>query len=100
MRLHLLRLITAGVFDRFPELRLVVGHLEEALPFWMPRLDFMHGASVRAGRARTRPLELEPSGYLRRNVWFTTSGMGWAPAVVFVREVVGTERVLYAMDYP
>lgn len=98
--LHLLRLITAGVFDRFPTLKLVVGHLGEALPFWMTRLDFMHGASIRAGRARTRRLELAPSEYLRRNVWFTTSGMAWAPAVMFVRQVVGGDRVLYAMDYP
>ena len=46
--LHLLRLIVAGVFDRFPRLRLVVGHLGEALPFWLSRLDYMHEA--------TRPL--------------------------------------------
>jgi 5-carboxyvanillate decarboxylase len=98
--LHLLRLITAGVFDRFPQLKLVVGHLGEALPFWMSRIDFMHGASVRAGRTRTQRLELAPSAYLRRNVWFTTSGMAWAPAVMFVRTVVGGDRVLYAMDYP
>lgn len=98
--LHLLRLITAGVFDRFPGLKIVVGHLGEALPFWMSRIDFMHGASVRAGRERTRRLELSPSEYLRRNVWITTSGMAWTPAVMFVREVLGGERVLYAMDYP
>jgi 5-carboxyvanillate decarboxylase len=98
--LHLLRIITAGVFDRFPKLKLVVGHLGEALPFWMSRIDFMHGASVRAGRERTKALELAPSAYLRRNVWITTSGMAWTPAVMFAREVVGGERVLYAMDYP
>ena len=40
---HLLRLITKGVFDRFPNLKLVVGHLGEALPFWLYRLDYMHG---------------------------------------------------------
>ena len=47
---HLLRLITKGVFDRFPNLKLVVGHLGEALPFWLYRLDYMHGATVRSGR--------------------------------------------------
>jgi 5-carboxyvanillate decarboxylase len=99
--MHLLRMIVAGVFDRFPRLRMVVGHLGEALPFWMSRLDYMHAASVRSRRyPQMRKLEAEVSDYLRRNVWFTTSGMAWAPAIMFTREVVGGDRVLYAMDYP
>jgi 5-carboxyvanillate decarboxylase len=98
---HLLRMITSGVFDRFPRLKVVVGHLGEALPFWLYRLDYMHAATVRAGRYDSmRPLELKPSEYMRRNVWVTTSGMAWAPAIMFCREVVGADRVLYAMDYP
>jgi hypothetical protein len=52
---HLLRIITSGVFDRFPRLKLVVGHLGEALPFWMYRLDFMHAASVQSGRYEQNP---------------------------------------------
>jgi 5-carboxyvanillate decarboxylase len=99
--MHLLRLIVAGVFDRFPRLKFVVGHLGEALPFWLSRLDYMHEASVRSQRyARMRPLEARPSDYLRRNVWVTTSGMAWAPAIMFSRDVLGGDRVLYAMDYP
>lgn len=98
---HLLRLITSGVFDRFPRLKLVAGHLGEALPFWMYRLDYMHAATVRAGRYESmKPLQLTPSEYLRRNVWVTTSGMAWAPAIMFCRQVLGADRVLYAMDYP
>lgn len=98
---HLLRWITRGVFDRFPRLKVVVGHLGEALPFWMYRLDYMHAATVRAGRYESmKPRELTPSEYLRRNVWVTTSGMAWAPAIMFCREVLGPDRVLYAMDYP
>jgi 2,3-dihydroxybenzoate decarboxylase len=98
---HLLRLITKGVFDRFPRLKMVVGHLGEALPFWMYRLDYMHAATVRSGRYEAmRPIELKPSEYLRRNVWITTSGMAWAPAIMFCREVLGPDRVMYAMDYP
>ncbi|HEX3921759.1 MAG TPA: amidohydrolase family protein [Streptosporangiaceae bacterium] len=99
--MHLLRLIVAGVFDRFPRLKFVVGHLGEALPFWLSRLDYMHEASVRSQRyARMRPLEARPSDYMRRNVWVTTSGMAWAPAIMFSRDVLGADRVLYAMDYP
>ena len=99
--LHLLRIITAGVFDRFPRLRLVVGHLGEALPFWLYRLDYMHAATVRAGRYEAmKPIRPRPSDYLRSNVWVTTSGMAWAPAIMFCREVLGPDRVMYAMDYP
>ena len=98
---HLLRIITGGVFDRFPRLRLVVGHLGEALPFWLPRLDFMHAAAVRSGRYPFRkPLQRTPGEYLRENVWVTTSGMNWEPAILFCQQVLGTGRVLYAMDYP
>jgi 5-carboxyvanillate decarboxylase len=99
--LSLLRIIIAGVFDRFPRLRIVVGHLGEALPFWMSRLDYMHAATVRSRRyQQMKNLDAKVSDYLRRNVWVTTSGMAWAPAIMFVREVLGGDRVLYAMDYP
>jgi 5-carboxyvanillate decarboxylase len=99
--MHLLRIITAGVFDRFPRLRVVVGHLGEALPFWMYRLDYMHAVTVRAGRYESlKPIERRPSDYLRSNVWLTTSGMAWAPAIMFCRDVLGHDRVMYAMDYP
>jgi 5-carboxyvanillate decarboxylase len=98
---HLLRIIIAGVFDRFPRLKLVVGHLGEALPFWLYRLDYMHAAGVRAGRYPDhKPLQRKVSDYLRENVWVTTSGMAWAPAILFCRDVLGADRVLYAMDYP
>jgi 5-carboxyvanillate decarboxylase len=99
--MHLLRIITAGVFDRFPGLKVVVGHLGEALPFWLFRLDYMHEATVRARRyGSMKPLAKRPSDYLRENVWITSSGMAWAPAIMFCREVLGPERVMYAMDYP
>jgi len=78
-----------------------VGHLGEALPFWLFRLDFMHAAMVRADRyASVKALEKRPSDYLRENVWITTSGMAWEPAIMFVRSVIGSDHVMYAMDYP
>jgi 2,3-dihydroxybenzoate decarboxylase len=99
--MHLLGIITAGVFDRFPKLRIVVGHLGEALPFWLFRIDYMHRASVQAQRyACMKPLKRKPSEYLRENVYITTSGVAWPPAIRFCQEVLGMERVLYAMDYP
>jgi 2,3-dihydroxybenzoate decarboxylase len=99
--MHLLRIVNAGVFDRFPRLKLVVGHLGEALPFWLPRIDHFHAAQVASGRyPAMKALQLRPSDYLRRNVWYTTSGMAWQPGIMFVRDVIGADRVLYAMDYP
>lgn len=99
--MHLIRIIFSGVFDRHPGLRLVVGHLGEALPFWQFRIDHFHAVQERSARYPDRPtLRQAPSEYLRTNVWITTSGMAWAPAIEFVRQVVGSNRVLYAMDYP
>lgn len=99
--LHLLRIIVAGVFDRFPRLKMVVGHLGEGLPFWLFRLDFMHRSMVSSKRYEgAKPLRHPPSHYLRENVWVTTSGMQWAPAILFSQQVLGMDRVLYAMDYP
>jgi 2,3-dihydroxybenzoate decarboxylase len=99
--LHLLRIVVAGVFDRFPKLKIVVGHLGEGLPFWLFRLDFMHRSMVISERyPGAKPLQRKVSEYLKENVWVTTSGMQWAPAILFCQQVLGFDRVLYAMDYP
>jgi 2,3-dihydroxybenzoate decarboxylase len=99
--MHLLRLITIGIFDRYPDLQIMVGHAGEALPYWVYRLDYMHQAGVRSNRyARMKPLRKTILEYLRSNVLITTSGMAWPPAIRFAQQVVGEERVMYAMDYP
>jgi 5-carboxyvanillate decarboxylase len=99
--LHALSLIVAGVFDRFPKLTLVLGHLGEGLPYWMPRIDHMHGASVGSGRyANWKILERRPSDYMRENMYVTTSGMPWPPTIAYAQTVLGKDRVMYAMDYP
>lgn len=98
--LHLLRMIVAGVFDKYPNLKVVVGHLGEALPFWMKRIDFMHGASVRSARIGTRRLNRKPSEYFQSNIYVTTSGMPWAESIMYCLNVLGPDRVMYAMDYP
>lgn len=99
--LHILRIILAGVFDRFPRLQMVMGHLGEGLPFWLFRIDFMHRAMVKAERyASVKKLNRQPSDYLRDNFHVTTSGMAWEPAILYAQCVLGADRVLYAMDYP
>lgn len=99
--MHLLRLITIGIFDRYPDLQIIVGHMGEALPYWLYRLDFMHQAGVRSQRyERMKPLRRTIADYMRSNVLVTTSGMAWEPAIRFAQSVLGEDRVMYAMDYP
>jgi len=97
---HLLAILRSGALDRFPNLRIVVGHGGEALPFWLYRLDYMNRTArpfIRNGADR---LNRTLSEYMRENVYVTTSGMAWAPVITFVQSVLGVDRVLYAMDYP
>lgn len=99
--LHALRIITAGVFDRFPKLQMVLGHMGEALPFWAYRLDYMHRATVNSNRYETvKPLKKKISDYLRENFVITNSGVAWDEAIKFSQTVLGIDRVMYAMDYP
>jgi 2,3-dihydroxybenzoate decarboxylase len=99
--LHLLRIVVAGVFDRFPKLRIVVGHLGEGLPYWLFRIDFMHTRMVGSNRyPNVKPLQRLPSSYLKDNVYVTTSGMAWQPPILYAQSVLGIDRVMYAMDYP
>lgn len=99
--MHALRLIVKGVFDRYPDLTVILGHLGEALPFWLFRLDYMHRGTVTSGRYDfLKPLKKKVSDYLRDNFYYTTSGMAWEPAIAFTQSVIGMDRVMYSMDYP
>lgn len=99
--LHMLRIIVKGVFDRFPKLKLVIGHCGEALPFWLYRINYMHRATVLSKRYPfMRELKKQPGDYLRENVYVTNSGVAWEPAIMFCHQVMGPDHLLYAMDYP
>ena len=99
--MHALRLMTSGVFDRFPKLQIVLGHMGEALPFWSYRLDYMHRATVNSKRYPSMgPVKRKPSEYLRENFHITNSGVASEAAIKFTQDLVGVDRVLYAMDYP
>ena len=98
--LHALAIIRSGAFDRFPKLKMVLGHGGEALPFWLYRTDYMTRSAppnLRNGAAKLQQL---PSYYLKNNMYVTTSGMAWQPVITFLQSVLGVDRVLYAMDYP
>lgn len=97
--LHVVALITSGVFDRFPRLRIVIGHAGEGLPYWLYRIDYMQRHYREAVRG-ARKLEKLPSEYLKSNVFITSSGVAWEPAILFAQQVLGVSQVMYAMDYP
>ena len=99
--MHLLRLIVCGLFDSFPKLKIVIGHLGEGIPYWLFRVDFFQRANVRTKRYQNfKPLAKAPSDYMRENVYVTTSGMAWEPVIMYALDVLGHDRVMYAMDYP
>ncbi len=100
--LHALRLILSGVFDAYPGLKIILGHLGEALPFWLWRLDsrLMEEKSDPASAEVYKNLKKVPSHYFKDNFFVTTSGMFWEPVLKFTCSVLGTDKVLFAADYP
>ena len=98
---HAMRLMTTGVFDRYPNLQLMLGHGCEGLPFMLYRLDYMHKAGIRSNRYESiKPLRHDLFHYMRKNVLATCSGLPFGPAIKLMIEVMGEDRVMYAMDYP
>jgi 2,3-dihydroxybenzoate decarboxylase len=92
---HALRLIFGGVFDRFPGVRLGLGHLGETLPFLLWRLDSRAGPDFYAVK-----LAKPPSHYIKHNIVVTTSGMCSAEPLACTLSALGHEHVMFAADYP
>jgi 5-carboxyvanillate decarboxylase len=100
--LHAMRLILSGVFDKYPRLKIMLGHMGEGIPFWLWRID-KHWVSDRGIVEKDSPglaLKKQPSQYFKENFYVTTSGMYWEPAFTFVNSVLGADRILFAADYP
>ena len=96
--LCMMRLIYSGVFDICPNLKVILGHLGEALPFLFKRIDW---AYVRPFDPAARPkLSRKPSEYLKDNVFVTTSGNYFTPAFMCTYEALGAENILLGTDYP
>ena len=90
---HVLRIILSGAFDRFPHLQLVIGHLGEALPFMLPRLD--HNLPTQLTK-----LQRSMGAYLRENLYYTFSGFNYMPNFLDLLFQVGVERIMFSADYP
>jgi predicted TIM-barrel fold metal-dependent hydrolase len=91
--IHTLRLILSGAFDRYPRLQLIIGHLGEALPFMLRRIDRNLPMAVTKLR---RPI----SAYLRENVYYTISGFNFLPPFLDLFSEVGAHRIIFSADYP
>lgn len=103
--LCLLRMIYAGVFDQFPKLTIILGHMGETLPFLMPdRIDWAFinpNISKQIGFVKERPrIKKTPSEILLNNVYITTSGRFSKPLLEYCLQVMGEDRILLATDYP
>ena len=90
--LHTLRLIASGIFDRFPTLQLIIGHMGEMLPMALARtsLGLSHVAKLRQPVAE----------YFQSNIHLTTSGYFTQPPLQCALDVVGIDRLMFSVDYP
>lgn len=96
--LHALRLIMSGTFERYPRLRIVLGHMGEGLPFWLQRIDNRYLLEVKIGAVEALPRL--PSAYFLDNFVITTAGVTSMPALRLCLDVLGVERILFAADFP
>jgi 2,3-dihydroxybenzoate decarboxylase len=95
---HVLRLIYSGLFDRYPRLQMIIGHLGEMLPFAAFRIDRYYGLGGDSSSGRR--LQKLPSEYLKSNFYVTTSGNFSPPAFACTLDVMSAERVMFSVDYP
>jgi predicted TIM-barrel fold metal-dependent hydrolase len=97
--LHAVRLMLAGVFDRFPALQIILGHMGEVLPFMIARASGVLGRANVLGPIATR-MQLSPAEYFNRNCYISTSGFFTDPPLLCALDVIGPDRILFAVDHP
>ena len=87
-----------GLFDRFPRLKIILGHMGEGIPFWLQRIDNRYLLQVKIGALEKLPRL--PSEYFKDNFVITTSGVTHHGVLRLMHEVLGPDRILFAADYP
>ncbi len=90
---HVLRMIVGGVFDRYPKLQVIIGHMGETLPFMLHRFD-------RILTPQLTKLKRPISDYLRENIWYTFSGFNYPAVFSDLLTEIGVERMMFSVDYP
>ena len=94
---HALRIIFGGVFDDFPEAKLLLGHMGEGLPYALWRLDSRWNFHNHHGVELAKE---KPSDYLRDNLYITTSGVCSSAPLLCSLLALGADHILFATDYP
>jgi 5-carboxyvanillate decarboxylase len=95
---HVVRMMASGVFDRFPKLKICIGHMGEAVPFWLWRVNFMSTRAQQTGRSPKTQLSM--AEYFQRNFVISTSGVEDPLALDYAIKKLGVDNVLWAIDYP
>lgn len=98
--LQAMRIIYGGVFDKFPRLKIILGHLGEGLGFWLERIDFFWLKPWSKGDPTVPQIANRPSYYIKNNFVFTTSGMSFMPALMATYMALGAEMITFGADYP
>ncbi len=91
--LHALRLMAAGVFDKFPGVQMILGHMGEDLPFSVARADYIFARAP-------KPLTRKPSELMASNFHLTVSGYFSLPPFQCALEIMGMDRSMFAVDFP
>jgi 2,3-dihydroxybenzoate decarboxylase len=94
---HALRLMGSGLFDRHPQLQLVLGHLGEGLPYNMWRID---NCNAWVGRRHAHAAKHPIAHYFRNNVYLTTSGNFRTQSLLSAILEIGADRVMFSTDWP
>jgi len=92
--IHALRLMGSGLFDDYPKLQIVIGHLGERIPYDLWRLDH------RLAKVPGRPAKRTMREYFCQNFHVTTSGNFCTQSLIHAILTIGADRVLFAVDYP
>jgi uncharacterized protein len=90
---HVLRMILGGVFDRYPALQVIIGHMGEGTSFMLPRFD----ATL---KPELTGLQHPVSSYLRQNFHYTFANFNDVPTYANLVAQVGIDRVAFSADYP
>ena len=93
---HALRIIFSGIVDRFPNAKLILGHMGETLPYQLWRFNSRWAISNKG----SKKLKLLPSEYFKKNFWCTTAGVCSDEPLRCAIDALGTDRVMFSVDYP
>ena len=94
---HALRLMCSGLFDKYPKIKVILGHMGEGLPYNMWRVD--HRNSWVKAKPRY-PAKKKIVDYFNANFYITTSGNFRTQTLIDAILEIGSDRILFSSDYP